>query len=69
VTDRPAHDRRYALDSSKLRRELGWEPEHSFVAALEGTIDWYRSHEPWWRTVKSGEYRRFYDVWYGERLQ
>jgi dTDP-glucose 4,6-dehydratase len=69
VTDRPAHDRRYALDSSKLRREVGWEPEHSFVAALEGTIDWYRSHEPWWRTVKSGEYRRFYDVWYGERLQ
>jgi len=69
VADRPAHDRRYALDCSKLRGEIGWQPEHAFADALERTIDWYRSHEPWWRTVKTGEYRRFYDLWYGERLQ
>jgi dTDP-glucose 4,6-dehydratase len=68
VADRPAHDRRYALDSTKLRRETGWVPRRSFEAALDETIDWYRTNEPWWRGVKSGEYRRFYDLWYGERL-
>ncbi len=68
VEDRPAHDRRYALDSTKLRGETGWAPGRSFAAALEETIDWYRTNEPWWRNVKSGEYRRFYDLWYGERL-
>jgi dTDP-glucose 4,6-dehydratase len=69
VADRPAHDRRYALDSTKLRHETGWSPEHSFSAALDGTIDWYRHNERWWRTVKSGEYQRFYELWYGGRLQ
>ena len=69
VADRPAHDRRYALDSTKIRRETGWEPAHTFADALERTIDWYRTNQAWWRTVKSGEYRRFYDVWYGERLR
>jgi dTDP-glucose 4,6-dehydratase len=68
VDDRPAHDRRYALDSTKLSGETGWAPRRSFAAALEETIDWYRTNESWWRAVKSGEYRRFYDLWYGERL-
>jgi len=68
VADRPAHDRRYALDATKIRRETGWEPAHSFADALTRTLDWYRSNQPWWRAVKSGEYRRFYDLWYGERL-
>jgi dTDP-glucose 4,6-dehydratase len=68
VSDRPAHDRRYALDSTKLRRETGWQPAHSFAAAIDRTVAWYRANEAWWRTVKSGEYRRFYDLWYGERL-
>lgn len=50
VTDRPGHDRRYALDSSKLRRELGWEPRHTdYAAGLQQTIDWYRENEAWWR--------------------
>jgi dTDP-glucose 4,6-dehydratase len=50
VSDRPGHDRRYSLDSSKLRRELGWEPIHTdFVAGLQKTIDWYRENEAWWR--------------------
>jgi len=69
VADRPAHDRRYALDSSKIRRELGWQPAHSFPAALAATVEWYTANRPWWNTVKSGEYRRFYDVWYGDRLR
>ena len=69
VEDRPAHDRRYALDSTKLRRETGWEPEHGFSAALDLTIDWYRQNEHWWKAVKSGEYQRFYELWYGERLK
>jgi dTDP-glucose 4,6-dehydratase len=69
VADRPAHDRRYALDSTKIRREMGWEPAHSFAAALDRTIEWYRANETWWQGVKSGEYRRFYDLWYGERLR
>ena len=69
VVDRPAHDRRYALDSTKLQRETGWAPEHAFSAALDRTIDWYRQNEHWWRTIKSGEYQRFYELWYGERLK
>jgi dTDP-glucose 4,6-dehydratase len=68
VADRPAHDRRYALDSTKLRRETGWTPQRSFAAGLDETIAWYRANEAWWRRVKSGEYRRFYDLWYGDRL-
>ena len=67
VTDRPAHDRRYSLDSTKFRRETGWQPAHTFSAAIDGTIAWYRANESWWQTVKSGEYRRFYDLWYGGR--
>jgi dTDP-glucose 4,6-dehydratase len=68
VADRPAHDRRYALDSTKLRRETAWAPRRSFAVGLDDTIAWYRANEPWWRRVKTGEYRRFYDLWYGERL-
>ena len=53
VRDRPGHDRRYAIDSSKLRRELGWSPEHSdFDAGLAQTVAWYREHEDWWRDAK-----------------
>ena len=53
VRDRPGHDRRYAIDSSKLRRELGWQPRHTdFASGLEVTIAWYREHESWWRPAK-----------------
>ena len=69
VTDRPAHDRRYALDAAKLERETGWRPRVSFDAGLERTIAWYRANEPWWRAVKTGEYQRFYDLWYASRLR
>ena len=53
MRDRPGHDRRYAIDSSKLRRELGWEPKHTdFAQGLAATIDWYRENEQWWRPAK-----------------
>jgi dTDP-glucose 4,6-dehydratase len=49
VPDRPAHDRRYSLDCTKIRQEIGWKPLHDFDQGLGMTIDWYRSNEPWWR--------------------
>ena len=67
VTDRPGHDRRYALDASKARG-LGWAPSESFEASLAATVDWYRRNEAWWRPLKSGEYARYYQRQYGERL-
>lgn len=66
VKDRPGHDRRYAIDWSKIKNELGWEPEHDFDTWLEKTIEWYRDNEPWWRRVKSGEYQDYYKKQYGE---
>ena len=50
LSDRPGHDKRYSLDSSKLRIDLGWEPQHNdFIADLEQTIEWYRANETWWK--------------------
>ena len=60
VRDRPGHDRRYAIDPTKLRRELGWEPAHTdFAAGLEATIAWYRGHESWWRAAKDAAEARY----------
>jgi dTDP-glucose 4,6-dehydratase len=68
VEDRPGHDRRYAVDSSKLRG-LGWAPKHSFDAGgLEETVEWYRANREWWEPIKSGDYRRYYDAQYAARL-
>ncbi|HKB94590.1 MAG TPA: GDP-mannose 4,6-dehydratase, partial [Gaiellaceae bacterium] len=52
VPDRPGHDRRYLLDSSKLRRELGWAPEVGFAEGMRETVDWYRSQRDWWEVLK-----------------
>ena len=68
VEDRAAHDRRYAIDYSKIKRELGWEPQIPFATGLQKTIDWYCQNRPWWQNVKSGEYRRFYELHYAKRL-
>ena len=68
VADRPGHDRRYALDSSKLRA-TGWVSRHSFRQGLEATVEWYRAHRPWWEAVKSGAYRDYYERMYGARLE
>ncbi len=53
VKDRPGHDRRYAVDWSKINRELGWEPKHSFEEWLQATVDWYKQNEAWWRPLKA----------------
>ena len=68
VADRPAHDRRYAMDPAKAERELGWRPLRSFEEGLADTVRWYVEHESWWRAVKDGSYRDFYRTWYEERV-
>ncbi|MBI5572663.1 MAG: dTDP-glucose 4,6-dehydratase [Desulfomonile tiedjei] len=67
VQDRPGHDRRYAMDASKLRRELGWEPVTTFEEGMNQTISWYIEHEMWWQRIKTGEYLTYYEKWYGNR--
>jgi dTDP-glucose 4,6-dehydratase len=68
VKDRPGHDRRYAIDASKIKRELGWQPTRSaWPAALESTVRWYVDHPQWWKRVKSGEYRKYYELQYAGR--
>ncbi len=68
VTDRPGHDFRYAIDSSKLQQELGWRPQIAFDDGLEQTIDWYLQHLDWCERIRSGEYRRYYDQQYAHRV-
>ena len=68
VDDRPGHDRRYALDSSRLREQLGWSPSIGFEDGLAETVAWYRDNREWWKRVKSGEYVTYYRKLYGERL-
>jgi dTDP-glucose 4,6-dehydratase len=67
VTDRPGHDRRYALSSQKLARQTGWQPLVDFDSGLAGTIEWYRGHSAWVAHVRSGEYRSYYVSNYGNR--
>lgn len=69
VADRPGHDRRYALDSTRIREEVGWVPRIPFMEGLAATVDWYRVERSWWERVKSGEYKRFYAKLYGDRLK
>jgi dTDP-glucose 4,6-dehydratase len=66
VTDRPGHDRRYALDTAKIRA-LGWKPAHAFPEALRSTVEWYRTHDVWWRPIKSGAFREYYEQQYARR--
>jgi dTDP-glucose 4,6-dehydratase len=68
VEDRPGHDRRYALNASKVRG-LGWQPSIPLEQGLSSTIDWYRSQRAWWERIKSGEYRNYYLEMYGQRLK
>jgi len=67
VKDRPGHDRRYAIDATKMKRELGWSPKHKFEEAIQTTIQWYKDHEDWWRAIKSGEYLKYYETQYAGR--
>jgi len=67
VKDRPGHDRRYAIDSAKARRDLGWAPRHQFEEALAATVQWYREHRGWWERIRTGEYLHYYEKQYGGR--
>src|SRR3954447_1351429 len=69
VPDRPGHDRRHALNSAKIRAELGWRPRHTFEAGLEATVAWYRDNAAWSAQVRSGAYRAYYDEQYAGRLR
>lgn len=66
VKDRPGHDRKYDVDWSKIKRELGWEPLHSFDEYLEKTVEWYKNNADWWKRAKSGEYQKYYEEQYGK---
>jgi dTDP-glucose 4,6-dehydratase len=69
VPDRLGHDRRYALNSAKAKKTLGWRSRRSFPAALQATVQWYQEHPEWWRPLKSGEYLRYYRRQYSRRLR
>ena len=68
VKDRPGHDRRYALDATKIKRRLGWHASIALDEGLRATIAWYQDHRDWWGRIKTGEYRDYYRQWYGDRL-
>ncbi len=67
VKDRPGHDRRYAIDSSKIQNELGWKPSFEFEQAISDTIDWYLNNKSWWERIISGEYQKYYELQYKNR--
>ncbi len=67
VPDRPGHDRRYAMDTSKIRAELDWEPQYDFRRGLHSTVEWYLAHRDWWERIRSGAYREYYDKIYRTR--
>ena len=67
VTDRLGHDRRYAIDSSKIQNDLGWKPEYTFETGIKETINWYLDNQDWIAQVKSGEYQQYYEKMYGNR--
>jgi len=68
VEDRPGHDRRYSLDIGKIKA-LGWQPQHTPEEAVRETARWYADNEWWWRKIKSGEFREYYETQYGDRLR
>lgn len=67
VTDRPGHDMRYAIDSRKLQRELGWEPSLQFEEGIEKTVRWYLDNQPWLDNITSGDYQKYYESMYSDR--
>ena len=67
VKDRLGHDRRYAINSSKIKKELGWQPEYSFEDAIKNTVNWFVQNEKWWKEIISGEYQNYYKLQYSSR--
>ncbi|CAM4215259.1 dTDP-glucose 4,6-dehydratase [Geobacillus stearothermophilus] len=68
VADRPGHDRRYAIDPTKIMTELGWKPQYTFEKGIAETIQWYIDNQEWWKNIKSGEYMNYYQKQYGDKL-
>jgi dTDP-glucose 4,6-dehydratase len=68
IADRPGHDRRYALDTSRIRSELGWSPSVGFEEGMARTVEWYAANRKWWEDIKSGRFREYYASLYGGRL-
>jgi len=68
VSDRPGHDRRYAIDFARIERELGWRPRVNFAQGIKDTINWYVKNKSWWGRIKSGEYQKYYEKMYGWRI-
>jgi len=64
VKDRPGHDRRYAIDWSTINKDLGWAPKHSFESALAETVEWFKNNQEWWKRIKSGVYKDYYNTQY-----
>ncbi len=67
VKDRPGHDRRYAVDWTKINKELGWKPQYDFDKWIETTVKWYQENEEWWRNLKTGSYQQYYEKQYGKK--
>ena len=67
VTDRLGHDRRYAIDSTKIQNDLGWSPEYTFEKGIKETIQWYLDNQDWTNQIKSGDYQKYYEKMYGNR--
>jgi dTDP-glucose 4,6-dehydratase len=68
VTDRPGHDRRYAIDARKIKQELGWEPAERFESGIRKTVEWYLAHQDWVENVRSGAYQQWIETNYAERV-
>ncbi|RKN82178.1 dTDP-glucose 4,6-dehydratase [Paenibacillus ginsengarvi] len=68
VQDRPGHDRRYGIDSKKIRSQLGWNPMYDFETGIRNTIHWYLQNQDWWKDIEAGEYRNYYLKQYGTRM-
>lgn len=68
VTDRPGHDRRYAMDPTKIETELGWKPQYTFETGIPVTIQWYLNNKDWWENIVSGAYQSYFETMYGARL-
>ncbi len=67
VEDRKGHDKRYAIDSSKIKEELGWSPKYNFDTAMKETVNWYKENQGWWKRIKTGEYLDYYKKQYKPR--
>ncbi|MFC2042084.1 dTDP-glucose 4,6-dehydratase, partial [Chloroflexota bacterium] len=67
ISDRPGHDRRYAIDNTKIEQDICWKPASDFDDALSSTVEWYLNNESWWRRIKSGDYMQYYEKMYNDR--